>query len=214
MNPFLDAPTLQLVILTQKPPQTTVAAFHQAAWKLRHATTMHWPNVKARRAITRAVLGQGVVSAGMFWDYELEQCQIFETCQEDLDGDGVIGINDLMELLSSFGTMCEEPETGEFTCGDPMNYHGYDYATVQIGDQCWFAENLRNEHYAIQMRFAIPGGVESDAEWRNTTFGWQQWRFMEQVVQNVTDNRNTNSVCDPDWYNGCCNTVDCTTGMQ
>ena len=46
-----------------------------------------------------------------------------------------------MELLSSFGTMCEEPETVEFTCGDPMNYHGYDYATVQIGEQCWFAEN-------------------------------------------------------------------------
>ena len=68
----------------------------------------------------------------------------YETCQEDLDGDGVIGINDLMELLSSFGTMCEESETGGFTCGDPMNYHGYDYATVQIGDQCWFAENCRH----------------------------------------------------------------------
>ena len=72
----------------------------------------------------------------------------YETCQEDLDGDGVIGINDLMELLSSFGTMCEEPETGEFTCGDPMNYHGYDYPTVQIGEQCWFAENLRTAQYS------------------------------------------------------------------
>jgi uncharacterized protein (TIGR02145 family) len=87
--------------------------------------------------------GPGCCSAGMFWDYELEQCMNYETCQEDLDGDGVIGINDLMELLSSFGTMCEGPETGEFTCGDPMNYHGYDYATVQIGEQCWFAENCR-----------------------------------------------------------------------
>ena len=52
--------------------------------------------------------GPGCCGEGMFWDYELEQCQIFETCQEDLDGDGVIGINDLMELLSSFGTMCED----------------------------------------------------------------------------------------------------------
>ena len=25
-----------------------------------------------------------------------------------------------------------------------MNYHGYDYATVQIGEQCWFAENCRH----------------------------------------------------------------------
>ena len=91
--------------------------------------------------------GPGCCSAGMFWDYELEQCMNYETCQEDLDGDGVIGINDLMQLLSSFGTMCEEPETSEFNCGDPVNYHGYDYATVQIGDQCWFAENLRTELY-------------------------------------------------------------------
>ena len=91
--------------------------------------------------------GPGCCSAGMYWDYDLEQCLNYETCQEDLDGDGVIGINDLMELLSSFGTMCEEPETVEFTCGDPMNYHGYDYATVQIGEQCWFAENLRTAHY-------------------------------------------------------------------
>jgi uncharacterized protein (TIGR02145 family) len=73
-----------------------------------------------------------------------------------------------MQLLSLFGTDCEaedvDPELGEFTCGDPMNYHGYDYATVQIGDQCWFAENLRNEHYANGD--AIPGGV-SDSEWSN-----------------------------------------------
>ena len=32
-------------------------------------------------------------------------------------------------------------------CGDPVSYQGYDYATVLIGDQCWFAENLRNENY-------------------------------------------------------------------
>ena len=108
--------------------------------------------------------GPGCCSAGMYWDYDLEQCMNYETCQEDLDGDGVIGINDLMELLSSFGTMCEEPETGEFTCGDAMNYHGYDYATVQIGEQCWFAENLRNEHYANGD--AIPGEL-SNSEWEN-----------------------------------------------
>ena len=35
----------------------------------------------------------------------------------------------------------------EFTCGEPVGYHGYDYETVQIGDQCWFAENLLSEFY-------------------------------------------------------------------
>ena len=28
-----------------------------------------------------------------------------------------------------------------------MSYQGYDYATVLIGEQCWFAENLRSEDY-------------------------------------------------------------------
>ena len=28
-------------------------------------------------------------------------------------------------------------------CGDLLEYQGYDYETVQIGEQCWFAENLQ-----------------------------------------------------------------------
>ena len=137
--------------------------------------------------------GPGCCSVGMFWDYELEQCMNYETCQEDLDGDGVIGINDLMELLSSFGTMCEEPETAEFSCGESMNYHGYDYATVQIGEQCWFAENLRTTSYSDG--FAIPGGL-SDAEWSNTSAG--AMAIYGEGSSECDDNQNTNS-CDPDW---------------
>ena len=117
--------------------------------------------------------GPGCCSAGMFWDYELEQCMNYETCQEDLDGDGVIGVNDLMQLLSSFGTDCaqaEEPETTEFTCGDPVSYHGYDYTTVQIGDQCWFAENLRTELYANSD--SIPANLINSV-WQSTTSGAQ-----------------------------------------
>jgi uncharacterized protein (TIGR02145 family) len=29
------------------------------------------------------------------------------------------------------------------TCGDLVAHEGYDYSTVQIGEQCWFAENCR-----------------------------------------------------------------------
>ena len=53
-------------------------------------------------------------------------------------------------------------------CGDPVNYQGYDYATVQIGNQCWYAENLRSENYANGD--AIPAGL-SDSDWESATSG-------------------------------------------
>lgn len=38
---------------------------------------------------------------------------------------------------------CPEGDPPEpFNCGDNFTYQEYDYATVQIGTQCWFAENL------------------------------------------------------------------------
>ena len=66
------------------------------------------------------------------------------------------------ELRIAAGTM------EAFNCGDPVSYQGYDYATVLIGDQCWFAENLRNENY--DNGDAIPAGL-SDSEWTSTTSG-------------------------------------------
>ena len=63
----------------------------------------------------------------------------------DGNGDGSVGSGDLLGLLTEFGAECT-PETA-FTCGDPVSYQSYDYATVQIFEQCWFAENLRAENY-------------------------------------------------------------------
>ena len=71
---------------------------------------------------------------GTYWDDLAQACLTIETCQEDLDGDGIIGVNDLLELLSSFGSECApEPETAEWTCGDVINYYVYNYNTVLIG---------------------------------------------------------------------------------
>ena len=53
-------------------------------------------------------------------------------------------------------------------CGDPVSYQGYNYQTVLIGDQCWFAENLRNENY--QNGVEIPSNL-SDSDWQNTISG-------------------------------------------
>lgn len=83
---------------------------------------------------------------GTIWDTWYGECIPHNPCPQDLDGDGVIGVEDLLQLLNAFGTDCpdpNEPETGGCTCGAPVNYHGYDYATVQIGEQCWFAFDLK-----------------------------------------------------------------------
>ena len=58
-----------------------------------------------------------------------------------------------------------------FTCGTTaLAYDGYGYETVQIGDQCWFAENLQSENYLNGD--AIPGNL-SGSEWQNTSEGAQ-----------------------------------------
>jgi uncharacterized protein (TIGR02145 family) len=109
--------------------------------------------------------GGAACGEGTIWDVNIQACVVSDFCQEDLDGDGVIGISDLMQLLSFFGTVCPI-----WICGDPIAYHGYNYATVQIGEQCWFAENLRNEYYANGD--AIPGDL-ANAEWITTSEGAQ-----------------------------------------
>ena len=61
---------------------------------------------------------------------------------------------------------------GPAECGgaSTVTFDGYTYDLVAIGDQCWFAENLRTEHYANGD--AIPGEL-SNSEWQNTTEGAQ-----------------------------------------
>ena len=58
-----------------------------------------------------------------------------------------------------------------FTCGtSTVTYDGHAYTTVQIGLQCWFKENLRNDNY--RNGDAIPGNL-SDGPWTSTTSGAQ-----------------------------------------
>jgi len=54
----------------------------------------------------------------------------------------------------------EEEEV--FSCGDSLEYHGHSYSTVEIGDKCWFAENLRTDHYRdeSEIQNLIPGAGE------------------------------------------------------
>jgi uncharacterized protein (TIGR02145 family) len=53
---------------------------------------------------------------------------------------------------------------------DPVTFDGYTYDVVEIGSQCWFAENLRTETYANGE--AIQGNLSS-SEWTSTSSGAQ-----------------------------------------
>ena len=54
---------------------------------------------------------------------------------------------------------------GFVSCGDNLSYQGYDYATVEIGNQCWFAENLLTE--VMNTGDSIPD--LSNEAWNTTT---------------------------------------------
>ena len=100
--------------------------------------------------------------SGTVWDSELGGCVSSNTA--DINNDGCVQLGDLLDLLSAYGTC------STWQCGDPLSYQGYDYATVQIGDQCWFAENLQAENY--RNGEVIPTGFP-DSEWGGLNVGAQ-----------------------------------------
>ena len=104
----------------------------------------------------------GFCGVGTAWDHALQRCVV--TNPSDTDFDGCVGMTDLLDLLSVFGTCNETP----WSCGDQLEYQGYDYATVQIGEQCWFAENMRSENY--ESGELIPANLDV-GEWSQTNAG-------------------------------------------
>ena len=88
---------------------------------------------------------------GTVWDPVNEECIV--AIPTDTDFDGCVTAGDVLNLLATFGTCPPDPEWPEepadstWACGDIVTYWDYDYATVLIGDQCWFAENLRTASY-------------------------------------------------------------------
>ena len=83
------------------------------------------------------VTSENACGDGTEWDVETQSCVIINP--SDTNFDGCVSMTDLLDLLSVFGTCNEIP----WSCGDPLEYRGYDYETVLIGSSAWFAENLR-----------------------------------------------------------------------
>ena len=101
---------------------------------------------------------------GTTWDVPSQTC--IPANVSDTDFDGCVGINDFLVHLSNFGSGCGPVPA--WACGDPLEYQGYDYETVQIGEQCWFAENLRANNFLSGD--IIPSSLEAE-EWLEA-YGW------------------------------------------
>ncbi|MDA0946590.1 MAG: FISUMP domain-containing protein [Bacteroidetes bacterium] len=119
--------------------------------------------------------GPGCCHAGTIWDSDLQQCIVANP--SDSNFDGCVQLNDLLDLLSAYGD-CGAEES-PWQCGDLLEYQGYDYETVQIGEQCWFAENLRAEKY--RNGDIIPDG-----------FSAGQWSTLSEGARAVYGNNDAN----------------------
>lgn len=91
-----------------------------------------------------------------------------------------VGTDTTFQLVCSVIEGCTDPTSLNFneeanvddgsclSCGASIDYNGYSYNTVQIGSQCWFAENLRTNYYGNGE--PIPTNL-SDENWFSTDQG-------------------------------------------
>ena len=98
---------------------------------------------------------------GTIWDVETQTCIV--SIPSDSNFDGCVQLNDLLDLLGSYGLGC-----AEWQCGDPMAYSGYDYSTISFEGGCWFAENLRTLSYSNGDD--IPSNL-TDSQWNYADYG-------------------------------------------
>ena len=122
----------------------------------------------------------------------------------DVQGGDFGGCSQTKEDSSSPGNGFTASFDVASSCSNPMVYHGYNYNTVQIGDQCWLAENLKtttfNNGDEIPLRTTngqwngntipirrMPGN--STANFDVHGFHYSGWT--------ITDSRN---VCPTDWH--------------
>ena len=98
---------------------------------------------------------------GTIWDVETQTCVV--SIPSDSNFDGCVQLNDLLDLLSSYGLGC-----AEWQCGEPLSYSGYDYSTIAFEGACWFAENLRTLAYSNGED--IPSNL-TDSQWNYADYG-------------------------------------------
>ncbi len=122
-----------------------------------------------------------------------------------------MGVNDLLTFLISYGEGCEEYEIlpdcevtySPWMCGDAIEHDGYDYNTVQIGEQCWFAENCRylpevsptNEGNSTDPYYYVYGYEGTDVAYAQSTGNYATYGVLYNWPAVMTE-----GICPSGWH--------------
>lgn len=133
--------------------------------------------------------------------------QINPNWNPDYNGNGTIGSEDLLGLLTEFGSEfnfispCDSIVIEQNACNNEnfVSYYEHTYDVVAIGNQCWFAENLRTDKYSngdvipywFQGQPPIDEGQYCVYEHTNDTFGYLYTFYA------ASDERN---LCPSGWH--------------
>jgi|GEM_PF-1767681 len=71
-----------------------------------------------------------------------------------------------------------------FTCGNNFIYDSHGYQTIQVGTQCFFAENLQTGKYMDNSDIAYPGS--DNTAWQTNTTGAYAWYNNDQATYGTT----------------------------
>ena len=137
------------------------------------------------------LLGVVVLSSGC--DPDGYSCNS-EGCYADDD-------NPQYQTLEDCNSLCDEPKPGG--CGSLVLHEDYLYSTVQIGDQCWFAENCRylpivspsSERSETNPYYYIYGYNGSDVEAAKGTENYETYGVLYNWPAVLTD-----EICPSGWH--------------
>ena len=119
--------------------------------------------------------GPGCCGEGMHWNASAQTCVITPpsiapdaectllSLQELAEGYQILLAQnaELDSLLADCNGTSTSDQSGPCSGADVVTYHGYDYDIVEIGDQCWFAENLQTTTFSDD----LPINADSESIW-------------------------------------------------